>query len=99
MKYRNAKIILPEDLLNKLQKYVQGEIIYVPCNNIGRARWGEVNGTRKKYKIRNREIKLLYKSGYSINEIADKYFLSEHSIRKIVSNRIVEEEKKLTINS
>ncbi len=30
MKYRNATKVLPDDLLEQLQQYVQGEYIYVP---------------------------------------------------------------------
>ena len=30
MKYGNAKVILPDALVKELQKYVQGEYIYVP---------------------------------------------------------------------
>lgn len=84
MKYRNAKMVLPERLLKELQQYVQGEIIYVPGNGPIRAGWGETNGTKEKYTIRNNEIIMLYRNGASIDEIADKYYLSEYSIKKII---------------
>lgn len=30
MKYRNAKDVLPKELLGQIQEYVQGEYIYIP---------------------------------------------------------------------
>lgn len=84
MKYRNAKTVLPERLLRELQQYVQGEIIYVPGNDPVRARWGESNGTREKYSSRNNEIIMLYRNGVSKEVIAERYHLSEHSIKKII---------------
>lgn len=85
MKYKNAKTVLPERLLKELQKYVQGEMIYVPGNGEVRTGWGESNGTREKYSRRNTEIILLYKSGVSKEDIADRYHLSECSIKKIIT--------------
>ena len=29
MKYKNAKNIFPDDILEELQKYVQGEYVYI----------------------------------------------------------------------
>lgn len=83
MCYKNGKEILPEVLLKELQKYVQGEIIYIPKSE-DRKPWGEMNGTRKAIKERNLEIYELYKAGKRIIEISEIYSLSEDSIRKIV---------------
>lgn len=85
MKYKNAKKVLPERLFKELQQYVQGEIIYVPGSRSIKAGWGEANGTKEKYIARNKEIIQLYRNGASINEIADSYYLSQCSIKKIVS--------------
>lgn len=84
MKYKNAKTVLPETLFRELQQYVKGEIIYVPGEDTERAGWGESNGTRDKYNVRNNEIIMLYRNGVSKEVIADKYHLSEYSIKKII---------------
>ena len=84
MKYKNAKSILPEQLFKELQKYVQGEIIYVPRDGSTRVGWGEKNGTRKKYRDRTKEIIRLYRNGVSKEEIANMFYLSEYSIKKII---------------
>lgn len=86
MKYKNAKSVLPERLFRELQKYVQGEIIYVPRDGPARAGWGESNGTRDKYIKRNSEIIELYRNGLSREAIAGKYHLSEYSIKKIIND-------------
>lgn len=84
MKYRNAKSALPESLFREVQKYVQGEIIYVPRIGSARAGWGENNGTRERYINRNKEIIKLYRNGVSKEVIAKRYYLSEYSIKKII---------------
>ena len=86
MCYKNGKEILPEALLKELQKYVQGELIYIPKEDNLRKAWGENNGTRKLIKERNMEIYTSYKSGATIITLSDSYNLSEDSIRKIISN-------------
>lgn len=86
MKYVNAKTILPARLLEELQQYVPGEILYVPGKESARAGWGQANGTREKYMKRNFEIIGLYKKGLRIADIADRYHLTEYSIKKIVSS-------------
>lgn len=83
MCYKNGKDILPENLLRELQKYIQGETIYIPKNE-ERKGWGENNGTKLAIRKRNIEIYNLYKEGIKISDIAQKYNLSEDSIRKIV---------------
>ena len=84
MKYKNAKTMFPEWLLEKLQDYAQGEIIYIPRKRDVRAGWGEVNGTREMYVERNMEIVGLYRNGTGISRLSEKYNLSEYSIRKII---------------
>lgn len=83
MCYKNGRDILPEKLLRELQKYIQGETIYIPKNEERKA-WGESNGTRVAIRRRNLEIYDLYKKGTKIFDIAELYNLSEDSIRKII---------------
>lgn len=84
MNYKNGEVILPSDLLERLQEYVEGEIIYVPRRDKQRVGWGENCGTKKLMMKRNHEIYDLYSKGQKISEIALEYFLSEDSIRKII---------------
>ncbi len=83
MKYYNAKKLLPEALVRELQLYVQGGYIYVPAAG-ERKQWGEVSGYRCELAERNREIRLAYQAGVSIDTLAGRYNLSPHAIRKII---------------
>lgn|SRR5450756_1122281 len=87
LKYINAKEVLPEQLLTQLQEYVQGTMIYIPGRDAERAAWGESNGTRAQYLLRNREIIQLYRKGSRVDDLADRYHLSPCSIRKIVHGK------------
>ena len=82
--YKNGKDILPPELLQELQKYIQGELIYIPREKCKRKAWGESNGTRITIKKRNHEIYKSYKDGTSIDDLIEIYNLSEDSIRKII---------------
>ena len=86
MCYKNGKDVLPAALLKELQKYIQGEIIYIPKEDNVRKAWGENNGTRKLLRKRNMEIYEFYKTGTTITTLTETYNLSEDSIRKIIFN-------------
>lgn len=85
MQYKNGKEVLPAELLRELQRYIQGEFIYIPTMEAERKGWGESNGTRENIRKRNVEIYRLYKEGFSVDELMTSYNLSEDSIRKIIS--------------
>nr|WP_226890212.1 CD3324 family protein [Paraclostridium dentum] len=85
LKYKNAKNILPQDLLQQIQQYIQGDVIYIPIDNNEKIPWGRKNGAREAIYTINKSIFKLYKQGYSIDEIVNIYNLSESSIRKIIS--------------
>jgi Mor family transcriptional regulator len=96
--YKNGKEVLPAALLKELQKYVQGEIIYIPKEDNVRKAWGENNGTRTLIRERNIEIYTSYKSGVTITTLSNSYNLSDDSIRKIIFN-INHETLKLAVNT
>ena len=83
MKYENAKDVLPARLLEEVQKYAEGKVIYVPRTEKDRG-WGEASGYRDKLKKRNALICSRYSSGQSILEIAEEFFLSPETIKKLV---------------
>jgi Mor family transcriptional regulator len=89
--YRNAKEILPPRLLRELARYAGGEMIYVPREGAAKARWGERSGAREAYGARNLEIVRKYRAGSGIEELAESFHLSDHTIRRIVrgSGRVI----------
>ena len=84
MKYINANAILPDMLVEELQKYVQAGYIYIPAKDEQHKSWGELSGYRKELAKRNAIIIMEYKNGVSVAELADRYFLSGSAIRKII---------------
>lgn len=84
MKYVNAKILLSDILVEELQRYIQGGYIYIPAIQEQRKDWGELSGYRKELQQRNSRIMDEYQKGASIDDSADEYCLSIHTIRKIV---------------
>lgn len=84
MKYVNAKKLLPDALIEELQEYVQGGYIYIPAIQEQRKCWGELSGYRKELQQRNRRIMDEYQKGVSVEDLADKFCLSIHTIQKII---------------
>lgn len=83
MKYVNAAEILPDQLLKELQTYIDGEVLYIPKAS-DKKEWGIANGSRLFYQKWNEEIKRLYKAGYSLDILVERYHLAYSTIRKIV---------------
>ena len=88
MKYINAKSVLPQELLEELQRYIQGGYLYVPATEEQRRCWGETSGYKKELRQSNAEIMTAYENGSTVEVLAGKYFLSEHTIRKIVHQKL-----------
>lgn len=83
MSYKNGKDVLPASLLRELQRYIEGELIYIPKKS-DRAGWGEMNGSRSVLETRNREICRRFYNGESVRKLTQHYHLTEDSIRKII---------------
>lgn len=84
MKYKNAKVVLPDALVKELQNYVQGEYIYIPIEPKKQKRWGEVSGYRKELEESNKSIKEEYQNGITMEFLSEKYNLSISAVRKII---------------
>ena len=86
MKYENARDILPDSLLKEVQKYAEGKAIYIPKREKAKG-WGEASGYREKLNKRNALICGRYAAGVGIMELAEEFYLSPESIKKIVYGR------------
>ncbi|WP_432665603.1 CD3324 family protein [Wukongibacter baidiensis] len=84
MKYEKAQNILPEDMIKLIQQYIDGSYLYIPRKQENRKAWGESSGVKNSLKERNREIFERYNQGISVKELANQYYLTEHSIRRII---------------
>jgi hypothetical protein len=81
--YVNAGVILPDNLVVEIQKYIQGGYLYIPSQMKLRKKWGENSGNRDYIRCRNEDICNKYKSGYKIKDLAVDFFLSTESIKKL----------------
>ncbi|OLN22415.1 hypothetical protein BTO30_09710 [Domibacillus antri] len=84
MTYVKATMVLPEELIKEIQKYVQGETIYIPKPKSAYEKWGTRSGGRTFIDNRNISIKRAFKNGRTISQLAEEYFLSVETIKKIV---------------
>ena len=84
MSYVNAEDVLPKNLVQEIQKYVDGKLIYIPRKDENSLSWGEKNGTKEKLAERNQTIVNSYYSGQTITELSKLYYLSEKRIQGII---------------
>ena len=82
MRYIRADEILPPELLEALQQYIDGQLIYIPSKE--KQKWGSGTASRKYYCERNRKIFLKWKAGTSTEELSLRFSLSEKSIQRIL---------------
>ena len=85
MGYINAEEILPDEVIKIIQQYVDGANIYIPRIEGHRAGWGQINRAKEKNYARDLEIYREYRQGIKVSELADRYYLSEKSIWRILN--------------
>ncbi len=84
MGYIRAEEILPVEIIELIQQYVDGTNIYIPRKQENRQEWGTKTAYRLELRDRNRLIYRDYLSGRRIDELAEVYFLSKKSIQRIL---------------
>lgn len=86
MGYRKAEEILPVELIELIQQYVDGEAIYIPRKAEHRQKWGTGTQIRQELSARNRKIFSDHLTGMNTESLASKYYLSQKSIQRIIRN-------------
>lgn len=84
MSYIKAEDVLPRDIIETIQKYIDGKNIYIPKKSDSRTKWGESTGILSELNVRNRNIYSDYTNGAKVSDLAVKYYLSEKSIQRII---------------
>lgn len=84
MGYMKAEEILPMEIIELIQQYVDGENIYIPRKADKRQAWGTGTQIKRELSERNKAIYKDYLLGIKVTELACKYYLSEKSIQRIV---------------
>lgn len=84
MSYRRAEQILPNEIIDLIQQYVDGECIYIPRKVNERQDWGKNTGIREELLQRNMKIYECFLQGKSMHELAEEFYLSLKSIQRII---------------
>jgi Mor family transcriptional regulator len=84
MSYYRAEEILPSNLIELIQSYTDGVIIYIPRKDSNKKEWGSQTQIRQELMNRNTSIFVDYQNGSTVSILAAKYFLSEKSIQRII---------------
>ena len=85
MSYKKAADVLPEELIDLIQNYVDGEYLYIPRKEMNRKAWGENTDRKKEIQVRNREIYRRYREGVPGSHLSEDNYLSAKSIQKIIA--------------
>ena len=85
MRYQNAAELLPAELLEALQGYLDGGYLYIPRRAEHRRAWGERTRRKEETLARNRAIFRDYTAGLGVDELSARYFLAPKSIQRIFS--------------
>lgn len=84
MSYIRAEEVLPRELIETIQQYVNGKSIYIPSRE--KQIWGSKTDTKQFLQERNVEIYRRYRNGRSIPELVAEFSLSDKSIQRIIRN-------------
>ena len=85
MKYQNANNVLPQELLEQIQEYVQGEYLYIPIRS--KRSVETVTAYKTELEKRDAQIYRKYLEGIGRKRLSEIYHLSESSIRRIIINQ------------
>ncbi len=73
MSYQNSIDLLPKELIEQVQEYIDGKVIYIPKSKTQK-HWGENTNTKQVLASRNSQICINFQNGMSIKQLSEKYF-------------------------
>lgn len=82
MSYIKAEDVLPKELIQTIQQYVDGKAIYIP--SVQKKPWGSETKTRSILLERNREIYAAFRTGMPVSALTQRYSISEKSVQRII---------------
>lgn len=86
MSYVKAADVLPKEILDLIQDYIDGEYIYIPKKECNKKPWGDSTESKQEILDRNTAIYREYQRGVSVNQLSELYYLSPKSIQRIILN-------------
>ncbi len=85
MSYIRADKILPKELLEAIQQYADGQLIYIPKKE--KQEWGSGTSAKEFFRERNEKIYKAYQEGISEEELSRRFSLSGKSVQRILRNQ------------
>ena len=85
MSYIRADEILPKELLEAIQQYVDGQTIYIPRKE--KQAWGSGTSAKEFFRERNERIYKAWQEGINEEELSCRFSLSRKSIQRILRNQ------------
>ena len=82
MSYIKAGEVLPKELVEAIQHYIDGKSIYIPTKH--KQAWGNGTSAKAFFRERNEQIFDAYQNGASRKELSLRFALSEKSIQRIL---------------
>ena len=82
MSYIKADKVLPKELIEAIQHYIDGKSIYIPSKQ--KQAWGNGTSSKAFFRERNERIYDAWRSGASPKELSLRFALSEKSIQRIL---------------
>ncbi len=82
MSYIKADRVLPKELIEAIQHYIDGKSIYIPSKQ--KQAWGNGTSAKAFFQDRNQRIYDAWQSGASQKELSLRFALSEKSIQRIL---------------
>lgn len=90
MSYLRADEVLPIELLEAVQQYAEGQLLYVPRKQ--KQGWGSRTSSKAFFSDRNERIYGAYLGGAGTAELARRFSLSVKSVQRIVREKKKEKE-------
>ena len=84
MGYPKIYEILTKEIILQIQDYIEGAVIYIPKRSENKKLWGDGTDTKEILSIRNKKLYCDYCNGVSVHQLAQKYFLAEKSVQRII---------------
>ena len=85
MSYIKAEDILPKELIETIQQYVEGKSIYIPSKE--KQEWGSGSSAKVFFRERNERIFQAWQKGISEDELSRRFSLSRKSIQRILRSQ------------
>ena len=82
MSYIKADQVLPKELIEAIQHYIDGKSIYIPSKQ--KQAWGNGTSAKAFFQDRNQRIYDAWQRGASQKELSLRFALSEKSIQRIL---------------